>query len=216
VVLVAAGLLAAGVAGVWTVGFTGVFGVRTVVVHGESAVSARTVLAAAAVPTGTPLARLDVGGICARIGAIPGIQHARVSRSWPSTVRIDVLERRPLAVLPRGAALWLVDIDGVLFQQVRSAPAGLPRLVVAGPDPGSTASRAALTVLAALPARVRRVVQVVEAPSPGSVTLDLRDGRTVIWGGVEQSATKARVLLALLSRPGSTYDVSTPTVAVVR
>lgn len=199
----------------WVVGFTSVFGVRTVVVRGESQVTAETIRAAAALPRGAPLARLDLTGIARRVETIPGIQYARASRSWPSTVRIDVVERSPLAVLPRESALWLVDADGVLFQQVRSAPAGLPRLVVADPDPDSPATRAALTVLAALSDQLRRTVQVVEAPGPDLVTLGLRDGRTVIWGGAEDSATKARVLPALLSRPGSTYDVSTPTVAVV-
>ena len=60
------------------------------------------------------------------------------------------------------------------------------------------------------------ILAVVEAPTPDSVTLGLRDGRSVVWGGSGDSAAKARALGPLLTRPGSTYDVSTPTVAVVR
>ena len=203
-------------AAVWMAGFTAVFGVRTVVVRGAEAVSADAVLAAAAVPVGEPLIRLDASGISRRVGAIPGVQHARVSRSWPNTVRIDVVERTPTAVVPRGSAFYLIDTDGVLFQQVATPPAGLPRLVVARPAADDPATRAALVVIDSLTPALRRVVQVVEAPTPDSVTLGLHDGRTVIWGGSGQSQAKARALGPLLTRPGSTYDVSTPTVAVVR
>jgi cell division protein FtsQ len=211
----AAVLVLTGCAG-WVAGFTGILGVRSVVVHGTGAVPAGTVLAAAAVPAGTPLIRLDTAGISRRVGAIGGIRQARVSRSWPHTVRIDVVERTPLAVVPRGSALFLVDSDGVLFQQVSAVPPGLPRLVVARPGSTDQAMRAALVVIGSLAAPLRRAVQVVEAPTPDSVTLGLRDGRTVIWGGPQESAAKARVLGALLTRRGSSYDVSTPTVAVVR
>ena len=203
-------------AAVWLAAFTGVLGVRTVAVRGASAVSADTILAAAAVTPGTPLIRLDSAGISRRVGRIPGVQHARVSRSWPNTVRIDVVERTPLAVIPRGSAFALVDSDGVLFQQVSAAPPGLPRLVVAHPGGTDPAMRAALVVIGSLSPELRRSVQVVEAPTPDSVTLGLRDGRTVIWGGSGDSAAKARTLGPLLTRPGSSYDVSTPTVAVVR
>jgi cell division protein FtsQ len=217
IALVAAAAVAAlAGAAIWVAGFTGVLGVRSVVVHGASAVSAGTVLSAADVRTGTPLIRLDTAGISRRVGALAGIQHARVSRSWPHTVRIDVVERTPLAAIPRGSAFFLVDSDGVLFQQVGNPPPGLPRLVVAQPGTGDPAMWAALVVIGSLSPALLRTVQVVEAPTPDSVTLGLRDGRTVIWGGPGESQAKARVLGPLLSRPGSTYDVSTPTVAVVR
>jgi len=71
-------------------------------------------------------------------------------------------------------------------------------------------------VIGSLSPELRSAVQVVEAPTPDSVTLGLRDGRTVIWGGPTDSPAKARALGPLLTRPGDTYDVSTPTIAVIR
>jgi cell division protein FtsQ len=56
----------------------------------------------------------------------------------------------------------------------------------------------------------------VRAPTPEQVTLLLTDKRTVFWGGAEDSAQKAVVLAALLGRPGSYFDVSTPAVVSVR
>ena len=39
---------------------------------------------------------------------------------------------------------------------------------------------------------------------------------SVLWGGAEQPAAKAAVLTALLRRPGTRYDISTPSVVTVR
>jgi cell division protein FtsQ len=50
----------------------------------------------------------------------------------------------------------------------------------------------------------------VTAKTPGSVQLALADGRTIKWGGAENSQRKAAVLAPLLTRPGKTYDVATP------
>ena len=61
-----------------------------------------------------------------------------------------------------------------------------------------------------------RQVTAVRAPTPESVTLTLSRGRTVLWGGAEQPAAKAAALTALLRRPGTHYDVSTPSVVTVR
>jgi cell division protein FtsQ len=199
----------------WVGAFSSVLGVRTVQVRGAGHVSEAEIEGAAAVPAGQPLLRLDTAAISRRVGAIPGIQHARVTRSWPGTVRIDVVERTPVAVVPRGA-LYLVDGEGVLFQQVAAIPVGLPKLVVQNPGRDDPATRAALLVIDSLSPALRAAVQVVEAPTPDSVTLGLRDGRTVIWGGAADSPAKARALGPLLTRPGDTYDVSTPTVAVIR
>ena len=42
------------------------------------------------------------------------------------------------------------------------------------------------------------------------ITLHLRDGRLVRWGSADQSEDKAAVLLQLLKRKATTYDVSVP------
>ena len=50
----------------------------------------------------------------------------------------------------------------------------------------------------------------------GAASLELRDGRTVVWGSAEESGAKAEVLAALLEQPGATYDVSVPSQPTIR
>jgi cell division protein FtsQ len=215
-VAVAAALVAVVGIGGWIAGWTSVLRVRTVAVTGVRTVSAADVVTAAAVPRGEPLARVNTAAVAHRVGAIPGVARVAVSRSWPSTLRIAVTERRGVAVVSRLGAPWLVDAGGVVFQRLDRAPAGLPRLDVASPGAGDPATRAALAALTALAAPVRAQVQVIAAAVPDEIRLSLSGGRTVFWGDGGEAAAKAQALQALLSRPGRIYDVSTPTVVTVR
>ncbi|HYT09267.1 MAG TPA: FtsQ-type POTRA domain-containing protein [Mycobacteriales bacterium] len=201
---------------VWVVGFTGVLGVRTVAVGGARALPAESVRQAAAVPEGEPLARVDTDAVAERVRRIPGVARVAVARSWPSTLKITVTERRGVAVVARGGAAWLVDGEGVVFQRLAGRPKGLPRLDVPCTAPDEPPCGAALSALTALPPPVAAQVLAVTAPTPDSVTLSLTGGRTVLWGGADEPAAKAQVLAALLRRPGQRYDVSTPTVVTVR
>jgi cell division protein FtsQ len=206
-------LLVAGA--VYVVGFTGVLGVRQVTVTGARALSADQIRAAAAVPDGRPLARVDTGGVADRVRGLAGVERVAVTRSWPGTLRITVTERRGVALVTRDGALWLVDPDGVVFQRLSVHPK-LPILSIPDIGPDSDVAKAALAAVTALPAPLLAQVGEVRAPTPEQVTLLLSGRRTVLWGGAEDSPAKASVLTALLRRPGTYYDVSTPSVVTVR
>jgi cell division protein FtsQ len=209
-------VLGGGVVG-WAVWFSGLFAVRHVEVAGSSAGPASDQVSAAGRRTlGEPLARVDTGGLRDRVEAIPGVASVRVVRSWPSTLRLEVRERKAVAVVSRAGALWLLDGQGVPFQRVGTAPGTLPRLEVRHPGRSDPATRATLAAVRALPGSLRAQVRSVSAATSESVRLVLRDGRTVMWGGADHSGQKARVLRALLHQPGSVYDVSAPSVVAIR
>ena len=48
------------------------------------------------------------------------------------------------------------------------------------------------------------------------VQFTLEDGKRVVWGSADSSELKANVLVALLSQPGRTYDVSSPDLPTIR
>jgi cell division protein FtsQ len=59
-------------------------------------------------------------------------------------------------------------------------------------------------------------VRTVTAGSSESITLTLRDGRTVLWGGTDRNADKAKLLPAILGQPGRYFDVSDPDTVISR
>jgi cell division protein FtsQ len=195
--------------------FTPVMSARSIVVNGIGAVSRDEVLGAAHVDPGTPLLQIDTDGIADRVAAIRRVASAHVQRDYPSALMITVVERIPVVVkdLPDGPHLF--DRDGVDFATAPPPPA-LPYIDVDNPGPADPATKAALAVLTALRPEVVAQVSRVAAPSVASITLTLADGRTVIWGTNERTEEKALKLAALLTRPGRTYDVSSPDLPTVR
>ncbi|MDF5756865.1 FtsQ-type POTRA domain-containing protein [Spongiactinospora sp. TRM90649] len=210
------GLFAAVVgAATWTVFFSSVLGVREIEVVGNLTVPAEQIQNAAAVPTGHPLATVDVDGVRARVLGIRQVGSAEVERAWPGTLRIAVLERKPVAVVPVSGKVALVDRYGVVIEVRPVASPRLPLLRVARPGPDDLATRAALGVILSLPAELAARVIEVRATTPENVSLRLGDGRTVVWGGTDRAEDKARILTTLLKRPADTYDVSSPEVVTV-
>ena len=211
---VAALLTLLGLAG-WLALDTGLLGVQDVRVTGTERLDPAQVRAVAAIPAGTPLARLDTGSVADRLSRLPEVAAVDVVRDWPRSVTIRVRERVPAAVQARGTAYVLVDRSGVVFASVDHRPPGLP--VVSAPvDAGPPALRAALDVLEALPAAVRGSVRQVRAASAEEVVVQLSKGRTVRWGSPDRGARKAAVLAVLVTRKAHVYDVSAPDAPTTR
>ena len=200
----------------WLLLASPVLTVRSVAVSGTSLLAPAQVRAVVDVPRGTPLARVDTDAVVRRVRALRPVADVVVSRGWPGTLRVRVVERRPVAALLDKTGVTLVDAAGVPYAPAPRFPAGTVRLQVPRPGPTDPTTRAALRVLADLPAPLRTPLRVVRAASPSSVTLVLRDGRQVLWGGAGDTDQKAAAALALLKMPGRVYDVSRPAVVTRR
>jgi cell division protein FtsQ len=215
-------LALAGIAGLvaWALLGSRLFVVRSVVVTGTHLVPTAEVLAAADIPPGTPLLRVNTSRAASRVAAIRQVRSVRVSTSWPDRVVITVQERTPaLAVPAAGGGFDLIDPDGVLVLWAASRPASLPLYLTPTPVtslPGDPGVAAAAAVLAGLPVPLRSSVSSVTAPNPDQVTLKLAGGTTVVWGGPGDAAVKARELAVLLKTHASYYDLSSPVTAVTK
>jgi cell division protein FtsQ len=198
--------------------------VRTVQVDGVGTLSAEQVVQAAGIAPGTPLVRVDTGTAASRVAALPQVAAVEVTRGWPQTVVVTLVERVPVAVVEDAGSRSLVDRDGILFDTITGdPPAGVVPLTVPDPGPDDAATTAALGALTSLPRDVRDQVTGVSATSADDVTLILTDGRTVLWGSADQTDRKSRVLDGLLDQieagtlePAGTLDVSTPDAVVLR
>lgn len=185
-------------------------------VEGAGEVGQARVSSAADVPAGVPLARVDLDAVRQRVEAIPAVESADVSRSWPHTVRVQVTPRTPVATVEGGRApegqVAVLDGAGVTFAAAPAEAEGLPVVRLADGVDAEGVSEAA-KVVSALPADLGARVATVDVASVDEVVLGLRGGRTVQWGSAEQSATKAEVLgvlLAQVPRGVDEVDVSVP------
>ena len=190
---------------------TSLIAVRGIRVVGEKQVTNAQILSVSGIRAGGPMAALDPAAVAARIEAIPRIASAAVSRDWPGTVVVTVVERVPAALVPDSAGYEVVDGGGVVFDQVAKPTAGLPVITVTAPAKAAEVVPGALAALRALPPSVDRTITAITASDPYAITLRLADGATVNWGAGDAAVDKARDLVALL-RIGSHrhYDVSAP------
>jgi cell division protein FtsQ len=214
--------IVAGIA--WTLLGDRVFVVRSVTVSGTRLLAPAQVAAAAGVPLGTPLLRVDAGAVTRRVEAIRQVASVTVTEDWPDHLVIEVTERVPvMAVRMAGGGYDLLDPSGVIVRWAQARPAALPLLATALPGGalrGAPSVVAAADVLGELqPWLARQVAQVrTDQPAAGTqqVTLDLRDGKTITWGSPGDAGQKNREVFILLPGSAQEIDVSAPGTVVTK
>lgn len=191
------------------------FSVRTVRIEGVSAVPEQQVRDLVEIPSGRSMLRIDTTEIARRVAGIPRVHTARVRRVFPSTVRVTVVERVPVLFYGSPQGAHLLDAQSVEFA-IEAAPIGVPKLVTDHPGSDDPVTRAAVSVLAIVPTALGIQVGEVVARSISDISLNLKDGRTVLWGGADDAERKSAVVLPLLTRPGTVFDVSSPNLVTVK
>jgi cell division protein FtsQ len=203
--------VAALVTSAWAVSVSPAFELRTLEVTGLSHLTRRQVVSLSGVAQDENVLWLSAGAVASRLErSSPWIASAAVSRSLPGTVRIEIVEREPIAAVADGARWLLVAADGVVLQETRkdpglpliegalAPPAGRPGgqgLSVGRSDPGLAAGA---RVLAAMGERLRSRIEAVVTGNEGVVVLRLRTGTRVLYGEATEATAKARTLGAVL------------------
>jgi len=202
-----------------------VFRLRSVSVIGRHRLSAAQVEQLAGLSGDTNVFWANAGALALRLERNPWIASAQISRSLPSSLRITIRERTPVAVVP-GRPPQVVAADGVVLEPATAkAAASLPLIVqggrAVGPQSGGATSRTklALGAVAVLSPGVRAQVESVSVARDASagVVLKLRDGTLVRFGDDTKAGEKARVLRAMLAWAkhhgvqAAVIDVESPT-----
>ncbi len=112
--------------------------VTRIQVNGCQQLDPQTVIQQAEIPSGVNILSLDLDGVRNRLTQHPWIAAAAISREIPDRIRIEIEERKPVALV-KGHQFYLADQQGACF--ARAAPsehAGLP--IITGLDPGTLGS----------------------------------------------------------------------------
>ena len=196
--------------------------VRDITVEGTGYVAEEDVREAVASHSGDSVLLLPTHEIADRAAEVPGVASAEVDRAWPDGMTVTVTEAAPVAQLTRAdGSTAVVDAAGEELPAAAAEGATLVPMTVQGgaADPEGAAATMS-EVLASLPDPLRGAVREVSASSTSDVTLvlTLEDGgtKTVVWGDAHDAELKAEVVQALLGRPGTTIDVSSPVAPVTR
>lgn len=88
------------------------FRVEEVMLEGRRNESSAQIMRALDISRGAPLLSVDLASARNRLEELPWIRVASVEREFPDTVRVRIVERRPLALWQRKNELVLVDDEG--------------------------------------------------------------------------------------------------------
>lgn len=88
------------------------FRVEEVMLEGRRNESSTQIMRALGISRGAPLLSVDLASARNRLEELPWIRVASVEREFPDTVRVRIVERRPLALWQRNNELVLVDDEG--------------------------------------------------------------------------------------------------------
>lgn len=197
-----------------------VFDVRAIEVAGASPAVAREVRAALADANGRSLLALDLDGLEASAEAVPSVAAATLDRAFPSTLRVEIVPERPVAVLRQGASSWLVAAGGrVVAPLARGGRPALPRIWLTRDvevELGRTLTGGSLAAVEAVAPLARRPLgsRVASVRSTDAeLTLVLRSGLELRLGDGSDLALKlavARAILPALAGSRGYLDVSVP------
>ena len=211
------GVLAAVAAGavVWVVWFSSALAVNRIEISGTTTLKPMDVRSQAAVRLGEPLARVDTVAIESRVAAMERIDRVEVSRHWPRTIRIEVVERKPIAWVYSGGDIRALDRYGVDFRSLRTEPKDLievqvETVVARQRQQGLESATAVLELWRTEDPGLLKKVRFVRVSSKDSVQLVLGKNRTVTWGSAAKGRQKLTVLRSLLRIKARGYDVSAP------
>jgi cell division protein FtsQ len=191
--ILAAAIVAIGAAFV-VVARSQLFAVRTVEVSGASRLSDERIVSRAHIVEDANTLWLDEAEVERRLERHTWIADAHVSVELPSTVRISVVERVPVAVARGRFGDLYLAADGTALGRA-SSRAGLP--TVEGAD-SLGARRAAAVVLTTMPPALRAEVAVMTVRADASLEVVLREGQSVQFGSVDRTAAKVLSLTRIL------------------
>ncbi|HEX4847520.1 MAG TPA: FtsQ-type POTRA domain-containing protein [Novosphingobium sp.] len=138
---------------------------------------------------------VDVDALRARLLELSWVQDARVSRQLPDTLVIDIIERKPVAVVQKADRLVLIDPEGRELEVVSAARAK-GKLLLKGPGAGRQVQ--ALTALLEAAPALRPQVASAEWVGNRRWNLTFKTGQLLALPEGGDKAAKALVSFAQL------------------
>jgi len=190
------------------------FRVRSVAVRGTQRMDPKPIYRIALDQRTTALPLVDVAAIRERLLDYGWVKDARVSRRYPDTLVVDIIERTPAALWQDGNRLSLIDAEGHVLDKVAvTRMPDLPLLVGAGANGHARALEALLVKAPTIKA------QLVSANWVGQRRWDLavQTGETIALPEGEAAAATALAKFAekdksagLLGRGITWFDLRKP------
>lgn len=203
----------------WVVLRSPLLAVDQVTVSGSSHVDRSQVARTGGIAPGIAMMDVSPGQAENQLETLPWVEQATVTREWPDRVRVELVDRTPVAQVVSGSSFALVDAGGRVLETGVARATDLPLLQgrrATAPGTRMTSIEPLLDTASAIPAEYHRKISGISLTDDGSVALTMHGNGVVTLGGSDRFAAKFASLTAVIDHLGSlgdgcTLDVSVPT-----
>ncbi len=212
----------------WVYTGTGVLNVKHVELRGNEKLQTGYLRSLSGITGDTHLLKMDVKAVEGALLSEPYIATAEITRRYPNTVVIEIVERRPSGFIFQNGKYALVDQEGMVLESVDAVPPGLVEikdlelpLLLAGKEISGIEFAKVTSLLGSLPQALREKTTAVGLKKDDGLYL-AAGGTTVIYGEAADLSRKNAIALmalnVLVQRYGSVeyVDVSFPEHPVIK
>jgi len=229
-VIIAVLVVVVGAVLAWLAFFTDTCTIKTVVIKGNEHLTVEHVRERSGVDSYTRLITLPVGRLDENLEKDPWVKEAKVGRHLLGTVNIDVIERKPVAVVDFDGVGFLVNCEAHVMGQVTVDEfPELPRVHGGDASVPTVDSRVnnkkireSINVVGDMPAELRATLALLNPYDGRGYVFVSRDGYNIIYGAADECSRKNEILEAIITEIRSNnrgveyIDVTVPDCPVIR
>ncbi len=191
-----------------------IFTVKQVNYEGQQHTTVEELEGAVGEVTGQNFLRVNTNQIATKVAALPWVAETKVSKQFPSTINVHIVEHQAVLYAPRSDGDHLVDTNGVTFV-IEPHPEGAVAVTNTTED-DQEFFKSVISVLEAIGDENQSEIAEVRLAGSDSVEILLHDGRVIFWGASENNHDKAVAFGVALSRAEQELDISGAPVIAVR
>ena len=215
--IVAGAVVLLSLAAVLVLSFSPVLAAKHIQVTGTKLIDEQKVTERLSSLEGTPLPRISESKVMELIGQEPALDEVVVRAQMPDTLKVELVEAEPVAVLIEGKDRYLVAADGRKLKKVgKDAKYKLPGITASERTKDPEAFKLLTGVLSTIDNKVLEQVSSATLTQADFVELNLPKKRTLIWGEGDKPELKNEVAqiflkeLSASSNPPRVVDISNP------
>jgi cell division protein FtsQ len=184
--------------------------VKTIEIRGNKYVSPETVKKACAINKPTNIFSVPVADIQSSISKNPWIKTVSVNRILPSTIRVDIVERAPIALISSAGRFFMVDEDRLIIAS-RAYSDGMDLPVIAdlpvsnikvGERLIHPSLENAIKCLVSMDPTFEKSINLVSASSVKKLSLYNKDNIEILYGDAKLAPEKNKVISGILKEQG--------------
>jgi len=196
----------------WVYTATGVLNVNSVEVRGNEVLGEDYLRSLSGITGDTHLLKMDVKAVESALLSEPYVASVDVSRRYPNTVVLEIIERKPTGYILQNGNYHLVDQEGTILESVEARPSHLVeikdldlQLLLPGMELSGRDFATVTSLLGSLPEALKEITTAVGLDSSSGLYLE-GQGTLVIYGEASDLALKNTIALMALTGLVDRYE----------